>query len=65
MIEKSTDVKLYEQADLLLDDFRDSVRNAQEHARQAGVEYAFAVNGQRYLALPNGDIKRVGPAVGE
>ena len=58
MIEKSTDVKLYEQADLLLGDFRVSVREAQERARQAGVEYAFVVNGRRYLALPNGDIKQ-------
>lgn len=65
MIEKSTDVKLYEQADLLIDGFRDSVRDAQERARQAGVEYTFTVNGRRYLALPNGDIKRQGSAAGE
>ncbi len=65
MIEKSADAKLYEQADLLLDGFRDSVRDAQEHAQHAGVEYAFVVNGRRYLAFPNGDIKRHAPDNGE
>ena len=36
MIEKSPDVKLYEQADLFLDEFRASVHAAQKRAHDSG-----------------------------
>jgi hypothetical protein len=58
MIEKSPETKLYEQSDAMLQEFRDSVRNAQLAAKSAGVAKVFVINGQRYLALPNGDIER-------
>jgi len=58
MIEKSPDVKLYEQADLLLDEFRSSVRAAQRRAHESGVDYTFVANGIRYIARPNGDIDK-------
>lgn len=58
MIEKSPDVKLYEQADSLLDEFRSSVRAAQQHAHNSGVDYTFVANGIRYIARPNGDIEK-------
>lgn len=58
MIEKSTDVKLYEQADSLLDTFRSSVRAAQKRAHDAGVDFTFTANGVRYTARPNGDIEK-------
>jgi hypothetical protein len=56
MIEKSPDVKLYEQADLFVDGFRDAVRSAQKQAQQAGIEYVFVVNGRKYIAKPDGAI---------
>lgn len=58
MIEKSPDVKLYEQADSLLDEFRESVRAAQEHAHSSGVDFTFVANGIRYIARPNGEIEK-------
>ncbi len=64
MIEKSPDVKLYEQADSLLDQFRASVRAAQEHARSSGVDYTFTSNGIRYIAHPNGEIEKQSPPNG-
>ena len=65
MIEKSPDVKLYEQADSLIDEFRDSVRLAQEQAHDSGVDYTFVANGIRYVARPNGNIEKQGPENGE
>ena len=65
MIEKSPDVKLYEQADSLIDEFRDSVRLAQKQAHDSGVDYIFVANGIRYVARPNGDIEKQGPTNGE
>ena len=65
MIEKSPDVKLYEQADSLLDEFRASVRAAQERARSSGVDYTFTSNGIRYIARPNGEIEKQSPPIGE
>ena len=65
MIEKSPDVRLYEQADSLLDEFRASVRAAQEHAHRAGVDYTFVANGIRYIAHPNGEIEKQLPITGE
>jgi len=58
MIEKSPDVKLYEQADQLLDEFRASVRDAQKTAHDSGVDYTFVANGIRYVAHPNGEIEK-------
>lgn len=58
MIEKSTDVKLYELADSFVDEFRDSVRLAQKEAKRSGVDYTFVVNDTRYVARPNGDIEK-------
>ncbi len=58
MIEKSPDVKLYEQADSFLDEFRTSVRAAQKHAHDSGVDYTFVANGIRYVAHPNGEIEK-------
>lgn len=58
MIEKSPNAKQYEQADALVDGFRDAVRNAQKQAHQAGVDYVFVVNGRRYVAKPNGDVSQ-------
>ena len=58
MIENSPDVKLYEQADALIDQFRASVRAAQEHARSSGVDYTSMSNGIRYVARPNGEIEK-------
>lgn len=65
MIEKSPDVKLYEQADSLIGEFRESVRLAQKHAQKSGVDYTFVENGIRYIARPNGDIEKQGAANGE
>jgi hypothetical protein len=65
MIEKSPDVKLYEQADSLIDGFRDSVREAQKHAHDSGVDYTFVANGIRYVARPNGDIEKQSSKSGE
>ena len=58
MIEKSSDVEMYEQADSLLDTFRSSVRAAQKQASDSGVDYTFTANGIRYIARPNGDIEK-------
>jgi len=58
MIEKSADTKLYEKSDSLMEGFRDSVRHAQLAAKSAGVPSVFVINGERYRALPNGDIER-------
>lgn len=58
MIEKSPELKTYEKADALMQGFRDSVRNAQKAARDAGVPAVFVVNGLRYLAMPSGEIVR-------
>jgi len=57
MIEKSPDVKLYEQADLLTNEFRTAVADAQTRAKAAGVDYVFVVSGRRYTARPNGEIE--------
>ncbi len=65
MIEKSADVKLYEQADSLLDQFRASVRAAQERARNSGVNYTFTSNGIRYIARPDGEIEKQSSPNGE
>ena len=65
MIEKSPDSKLYEKSDALMERFRDSVRNAQDAAKSAGIPSAFVINGQRYLALPNGEIERQANQNGE
>jgi len=65
MIEKSADVKLYEQADSLLDQFRASVRTAQERARNSGVNYTFTSNGIRYIARPDGEIEKQSSPNGE
>ena len=65
MIEKSPDVKLYEQADSLIDEFRESVRLAQKHARDSGVDYTFVENGIRYVARPNGNIEKQDTKNGE
>jgi hypothetical protein len=61
MIEKSPDVKLYEQADLFVDGFRDAVRNAQKQAQLAGIDYVFVVNGRKYVARPDGAISQQNP----
>jgi hypothetical protein len=65
MNEKSPDVKLYEQADSLIDEFRDSVRLAQKQAHDSGVDYTFVANGIRYVARPNGNIEKQSPENGE
>lgn len=65
MIEKSPDTKLYEKSDALMERFRDSVRKAQNAAKSAGIPSAFVINGQRYLALPNGEIKHLANQDGE
>ena len=65
MIEKTPDAKLYEKADALMDQFRDSVRAAQNRAHESGVDYTFTANGIRYIALPNGDIKKQLNRIGE
>lgn len=58
MIEKSTDIKLHEQAGAMLDTFSSSVRDAQKHAHESGVDYTFTSNGIRYTAKPNGEIEK-------
>ena len=58
MIEKSPDVKMYEQADALIGEFREAVRDAQNQAHDSGVDYVFVSNGIRYVARPNGDIEK-------
>ena len=65
MLEKSPDVKLYEQADTLIDEFRDSVQLAQNEAHESGVEYTFVANRVRYVAHPNGEIEKQAPKNGE
>jgi hypothetical protein len=65
MIEKSPDVKLYEQADSLIDGFRDAVRLAQKQAHDSGVDYTFLANEIRYVARPNGNIEKQGSKNGE
>ena len=65
MIEKTPDVKLYEKADLLMEQFRESVRTAQRQAHESGVDFTFAANGIRYVARPNGEIKKQTPQNGE
>jgi len=65
MIEKSPDVKLYEQADSLLDEFRASVRAAQERAHSSDVDYTFVANEIRYIAHPNGEIEKHASTKGE
>ena len=65
MIEKSPDVKLYEQADHFLDKFRASVRAAQRRAHDFGVGYTFVANGIRYVARPNGESEKHAPQDGE
>ena len=65
MIEKSPDVDLCEQADSLIDEFRESVRLAQKHASDVGVEYTFVENGIRYIARPDGNIEKQGLRNGE
>ena len=65
MIGKSTDAKMYEQADSLIDTFRASVQKAQEQAHEAGVSYTFTANGVRYIAHPNGEIEKHTPKNGE
>ena len=65
MIEKSPDVKLYEQADQFLDEFRASVRAGQKRAHDSGVDYTFVANGIRYVAHPNGEIEKHASKNGE
>jgi hypothetical protein len=65
MIEKSPDVKLYKQADSLMDCFRASVRDAQKRAHDSGVDYTFTANGIRYVARPNGEIIKLTLETGE
>ena len=65
MIEKTPDVKLYENADLLMEQFRESVRAAQKRAHESGVDYTFTANGIRYITRPNGEIEKQPPLNGE
>jgi len=59
MIEKSPEVKIYEQADAMMQSFRASVRQAQQSAREAGVPVSLFINGHRYNAMPDGEIVSV------
>ena len=65
MIEKFSDVKLYEKADSLIDEFRASVRQAQKQAHDSVVDYSFVENGIRYVARPNGNIEKQDSKNGE
>lgn len=58
MIEKSSDLKMHQQADALIEEFRDAVRSAQKLAHDSGVDYVFVSKGIRYVARPNGDIEK-------
>jgi len=57
MIEKSAEMKIHEQADAMMQSFRNSVRKAQQDAKEAGVPVTILVRGDRYNVLPNGDIE--------
>ncbi len=58
MLEKSSELKLYEKSDQLMDSFRDSVQAARDSARAANVPTVIVIDGITYHAMPDGEIIR-------
>jgi hypothetical protein len=65
MIEKSAEMKIHEQADAMMHSFRQSVRNAQQSAKESGIPVTIVVDKRRYNIMPNGEIQSIEPINGE